>query len=807
MQRFWEIILGLEKGFLARQGEFYLSFNPSWPLQEYIGAAAWNFFLGLAALALVIWVYRREGRSRNVRITLGIVRGLLLALVLGLLNRPVLTLGQSRTEPSVLAILVDDSISMRVRDAVLSDGAQPQGRLEAAIALLTEQDQKLVRELSKLHSVRFYRFDSTALPIVGNPATQPVLVSGGPQDRGFPELDALREIHPTGQNTQVGKSIRAVLDDLQGQRLAGVVVLTDGRDTPAQPIAATLAQLQDAGAKVYPVIVGSDQMPTNVAIQSVFAQESAFKDDIVNVRVQVRGSGFSSGKSVLLQLKDKKTGAQVTGPDGKPSEQNVTLDPDSPVEAELQLKPTEIGQLDLVVEAVKQPGEIDDEDNTRELQIAVLDARINVLYVDGYPRWEYRYIKNEMIRDGTVDISCLLTSADPSFKQEGDKPITRFPENLEEMLEYDVVVFGDVDPRQFSDAQLQLVSDFVAKRGGGFGMVAGPKWSPAAYKGTPIESILPVNVAKVVPDESTTSITQGFRIALTKDGLTSPIFRFFTDKAQNEKYLREDLQLIFWYLKGAVVKAGVGEVYAEHPTETGPDGRKAPILILGRFGAGRTLFSAIDDTWRWRYYTGESIFDIYWVQQLRYLALSKKLGQRRFTLTSVKPVYELGQQVRVTLRVLDPQLLQQLPDHIRVDIQDSTGRVIRQESLVRQEGSSDTYVLSFAAEQIGKFMVKMQSIAGGTDAIDLPLEVSVPRLELVQPQVDRVSLARIAAETRGQVIELSKAAQLLPTLIPSAAKVIPIESGQPLWDAPLAMVLFVLLITIEWLMRKLYGML
>jgi uncharacterized membrane protein len=806
MQRFWEIILGLERGFLTRQGEFYLSFNPSWPWQEYIGAAAWNLLLGLAALGLVIWVYRREGRSRNVRITLGIVRGLLLALVLALLNRPVLTLGQSRTEPSVLAILVDDSISMRVRDAVSGDGAEAQGRLEAAVALLAEQDQRLVRELAKVHTLRFYRFDSTALPLASSPTTQPAAASDDPANRPLPELQALFDLQPTGQNTQVGQSIRAVLDDLQGQRLAGVVVLTDGRDTPAQPAAATLARLQDSGVEVYPVIVGSDNMPTNVAIQSVFAQDSAFKDDIVNVRVQLRGTGFGAGKTVLLQLKDKKTGAQMSGPEGKPVEQNVTLDPDATVEAELQIKPTEIGQLDLVVEAVKQSGEIDDEDNTREIQIAVLDAKINVLYVDGYPRWEYRYIRNEMIRDATVDISCLLTSADPSFKQEGDRPITRFPESIEEMMDYDVVFFGDVDPRQFSDAQLQLVSDFVAKRGGGFGMAAGPRWSPLAYRGTPIELILPVNIAKVMPDDGGT-ITQGFRIALTKDGLTSPIFRFFTDKAQNEKYLRDDLQLIFWYCKGAVVKRGVGEVYAEHPTETGSDGRKSPILVLGRFGAGRTLFSAIDDSWRWRYNTGESIFDIYWVQQLRYLALSKKLGQRRFTLSSVKPVYELGQQVRVTLRVLDPQLLQQLPDQIRVDIQDGTGRVIRQESLVRQEGSADTYTVSFAADQIGKFLMKLPAIAGGAEVLELPIEVSVPRLELVQPQVDRVSLARIASETRGQVLELGQASQALPGLIPSAAKIIPIESGQPLWDAPLAMVLFVFLITVEWLLRKLYGML
>ena len=160
-----------------------------------------------------------------------------------------------------------------------------------------------------------------------------------------------------------------------------------------------------------------------------------------------------------------------------------------------------------------------------------------------------------MIRDQTVDISCLLTSADPTFAQEGDRPITRFPESLEEMLDYDVVIFGDVDPRQFSDAQLQLVSDFVAKRGGGFGMIAGPRWSPAMYRGTPIESILPVNISHVATTDDDAPITQGFRPALTKVGSDSSIFRFFADRMANEKYIREQIQPLFWYCKGITAKS------------------------------------------------------------------------------------------------------------------------------------------------------------------------------------------------------------------------------------------------------------
>ena len=269
-----------------------------------------------------------------------------------------------------------------------------------------------------------------------------------------------------------------------------------------------------------------------------------------------------------------------------------------------------MGNLDLLITAQKQPGEVNEQDNALPASVAVLDAKITVLFVDGYPRWEYRYIKNEMIRDKTIDISCLLTSADPTFKQEGDIPITRFPESIEELMSYDVVLFGDVDPRQFSDRQLQLVSEFVSKKGGGFGMVAGPRFSPQAFRNSPIEAVLPVAIAKVETEDNRGTITQGFRPILTKAGAESSIFRFYLDKTVNEKFLKEDIQQLFWYCRGVIPKPGVAEVFAEHPSDTDAEGkRKAPILVFGHFGAGRTMFSAIDDSWRWRFYTGESVFD------------------------------------------------------------------------------------------------------------------------------------------------------------------------------------------------------
>src|SRR5438874_1581502 len=137
MHRLLELILGLQRGFLNKEGELSLDFNPQWPGQSVVGAGAWNFVLIALALALVVYVYRREGRGRGVKVALGIVRMSLLLFVIAMLNRPVLSLVQSRTEPSVLAVLVDKSISMRVKDGA-GQGQTAMTRLEAVERALAE---------------------------------------------------------------------------------------------------------------------------------------------------------------------------------------------------------------------------------------------------------------------------------------------------------------------------------------------------------------------------------------------------------------------------------------------------------------------------------------------------------------------------------------------------------------------------------------------------------------------------------------------------------------------------------------------
>ena len=813
MNRLLEKLFGLDPGFLSREGGKWVSFNPVWPGHH---AAVWNTLLALLALALIVYVYRRDGRSRTARVLLGTLRVLLVAFVLVLLNRPVLMVTTTRTEPSVVAVLLDDSASMRIHDV---SGDVGPTRLDAARDLLTASDQALLKKLEKIHTLRFYRFDRSAFSIG---STQGAPSTGDNPERGAANAQlvaSLRAIKPEGQSTQVIQSLLSVLDDLQGQRLAGVVLMTDGRETPRAADESAIRALIDHHVRVYPVALGGDKSPPNIYLTNVEPLDVAFKNDIVSVKVTLGGTGYEAGHPVQLELRDKTTGDVLKGPDGRPATKTVQLPGDrKPLNEEILFQPDKVGLMNLEVVAVKQPGELDYTDNVLPASIDVVDASINVLYVEGYPRWEYRYIKNEMIRDKTVNISCLLTSADVGFAQEGDDPIpadgpdrgrkfpgpiTRFPESIEELMPYDVVLFGDVDPRQFTDRQLQLVNEFVARRGGGFGMIAGPRWAPIAYRNSPLEAVLPVNISRVQQDDPTQVMSDGWRPILTPAGQASTIFRFFADKEQTDKFMKEDLQPVFWYCRG-ITRKSIAQVYAEHPTDIGPDGQKAPILIVGRYGAGRTLFNAMDDSWRWRFYTGENVFDTYWVQQLRYLARGKKIGSRDAELFTDRPTYQAGDEIHVGLRVYNPVILQQLPPEIGVQIRGSEdGTVMAEQKLQKQESQPEYYTASFVADRPGRFQAYVTSAAGEQKK---EFAVAIPQLEMEEASVNHALLNRLAADTGGKTLTLADAPAQLAS-IPSLERKVNQHTSNPLWHGWAALGLFVLLITTEWVLRKVYGML
>ena len=882
MQRLLEILFGAERQNIPDGATVATDFNPPEWMQS-AGPALVNTVLVILAVGLVAWAYSRDGRSRWPRLGLGVLRVLLIGFVLLLINRPVLKVTETRTEPSVVAVLVDDSISMYLRDTgsaaylardgspasrpaasvtvadrAASPGTQPAGgqpvaagndvefiggtgptRLDVAVGLLTGDGEKLIRTLAAKHALRFYRFSRDATEIGSLPPPDPnpaAKVDPATLNLDPKLLDAIKQIQPTGGSTQLVPSLLTVLNNLQGQQVDGVVVLTDARETPGASSSALVDRLKRFDVKFFPVTVGSEKPPRNLSVTSLSVQDSAFKDDIVTAKVAVRATGYEPGKSVRVRLRDKKTRLVLRTPDGKDAEATLTLPDDKPVETEMSFQPREVGTLEVVADVDVEDGELDARDNAAQESVAVLDAKVNLLYVDGYPRWEYRYIKNEMIRDKTVNVSCLLTSADAKFRQEGDPPepnfdrtsgdengqvyrdprtgskfpgpITRFPENEEELRKYDVILFGDVDPRQFSSRQIKMIADYVENEAAGFGMVAGPQNSPYKYRNTPIDAMLPVSIANATPDDPSTLYRDGWKPVVTDEGRRgegSMIFRFFADKEKNDKYLREDLQPLFWYAKGVSAKQGAGLVYAYHPGASDPFGQPAPVLVLGKFGSGRTMFSAIDDSWRWLFYTGEEVFRTYWVQQVRYLARGRKLAERGIKFTVDRERYERGQPVRITLTLLNPTLLKDARQ-VKVDVVDESDRVVRQETLQRQESPDNVFSTSFVAnDKFGAYRVRLAKLSDAVDAQERSFQIIVPRQELERPEVDRDALRKLAPDNL--ILTAAAARDELPKLITGEAKILALPpTNLPIWNTWRALTIFMLLLTGEWVLRKVFGM-
>ncbi len=249
--------------------------------------------------------------------------------------------------------------------------------------------------------------------------------------------------------------------------------------------------------------------------------------------------------------------------------------------------------------------------------------KIRVLYVEGYPRWEYRALVRCLLRDPGLEVHCFLQSAEDDFPQEtsgGAEPLVAFPRTQKELSAYDVILFGDVDLAELVrheevQATLSALRDFVSDGGGGLGFIAGPREDPFKYANTPLAEVLPVLPEKASDKEEPSAET---RPRLTDEGKKHPVTQFDSDADASARLWDTDLPPLTWHaaVKGAKPQAAVLAVW--------PVGeRHDPLVAVATYGEGRTLFLGTDETWRWRKLDADKSFYAFWRHAIDYLAQGK----------------------------------------------------------------------------------------------------------------------------------------------------------------------------------------
>lgn len=773
----------------------------------------WAIPLMLALAVFGYWSYRRQSATAGKRLAMGLIRAAALVILLGLFLRPQLVLDQESRTPSVVAVWVDDSLSMEISDPysakepsmqnllkqvsaqLPTDGKKTRAdRWDLAIDTLRRDQGQWLHKLAESQYVAFY---------TGGNHAQLLQVVRTPEEIEH-ALTLLKQHQPSSEATDLPTVIQEMLRDLQGQPVSALVLLTDGRSTEGTLATVATNAATQYRTPIFSLPVGQEDEPLNVQIAEVHVPESTFVKDPVAVRLKLHVAGIEQPMDLHVTLVRKLPG----GGEKELARRDVKADPAvKDMDVDLMFRPEKIEgekseRYDLEARVDKIGDELTLADNQGKAATTVMDAKITAFLVDGSPRWEFRYLRNELIREKTVDVSTFLVSADDGFAQEGDVPVTRFPETAEELAKYDVLLIGDVEPQFFSPNQMKLIVEWVQK-GGGLGWIAGWQYNPDSYRGTLLEPLLPI-----IPDDPNAPLAgrsdnAPFNLMLTSTGKEANLFRFFDDPEMNLRQIEKDNPPLYWY-KPVLGKKPAAEVLAVHPTRT-LGGDPAPLILINRYAGGMTFFSAIADTWRWRRYMGEPLYQSYWLQVCRLLYREKAMGQsRRIVLLAEAPTVEVGRPVRIWAQIKDVTLLTGAPAQLQLNVIDETGRPLEPLTLNRVQNSQEMYEGVMTPTLVGDLTLQL---APGLPVEVAPMTIAVgrPRREVANLIIDRTTLNLLAERTEGKVLPLTSAGQLA-TLISDRSQVTLVSLSEELWNKWIALVLVVGLLTVEWLIRKSAGL-
>jgi hypothetical protein len=424
--------------------------------------------------------------------------------------------------------------------------------------------------------------------------------------------------------------------------------------------------------------------------------------------------------------------------------------------------------------------------------------------VQAYPNYEFRYLKNMLQRDSTIELKTVLQDADLEYAELDETALRVFPVRREELFEYDVIIFGDVNPSFLSASVLDIVHEFVEKKGGGVAFIAGPMYTPLAYRNSPIEPLFPVDLESAAAPAAST-LEEGFVARPTDLGLSSPQMQL-GDSAAETMQIWQDLPPMYWLLEASQVKPAA-RVLAEHPSRVGDEGRPLPVILMQYVGAGKVLFHASDDTWRWRHRVGDVFFARYWVQAVRYLSRSKLLGKDlAVELSADRREYRRGEPVRLRVRFVDERQAPVDDDGVVV-VLERDGQKNQRINLHRNATNRGVFEATFSDTMDGKYHAWVAQGAAEGSATSADFLVVAPPGELERVQMDAAELKRAADETRGRFYRVQEVERLLDDLPPG--RQVPIETlpPEPLWNKWWLLAAFLGLIVSEWILRKRKGML
>lgn len=753
----------------------------------------------VAVVLLCIYLYRRPwGLPLWLRISLGAARLLALALVVASLFEPTAVVTETHTRARTLPVLIDVSESMSMQDQ--RKNTQDIADAAAALGMLTEEplkpDELVMRlDADQRQAIQTASRLDLARGILRHPAAPVLKELGESLDISYHSFgrsthilsDAdLKSLAANEPATAIAASLEAVAK-AGATAPAGIVLLTDGiENTSSKRIEAVLQDLGARGIPVFPVPIGLEE-PDDVSIRNIVMQEVAFSGDSVPVQVQVLSKGYEKRMARLsIKLNDRQVFQRQIRLKGGLQFEDVEFNVDL----------YEKGAARIAVAIEPFDDEISVANNRVERSIRVVNEKVNVLYIEGNNRWEFRYLSAILKRDPRLSTTFISSSAGPEFARNSPEYIERFPSKREEAFKYDLVILGDVDAAFFTAEELGLLEELIRDRGASLLVLCGPMHTPSSYPGTPVETLLPV---RFDADSEWEMISESVYPVLTPEGRSSMVMLLENDPDENDRIWSrvaplDHLPPLLGVKPGATVLATLSDA------ASGSQGY--PLVAWHRYGTGKCMSMASDRLWRLRFKTGDKYHWRVWSQSIQFLTLSRLMGEhKRIRLETDRTLYQDGEQVRLYAHVLDEDFEPVIQPAFEISVNGTDGNALREPvSLQPDRTSPGLYEGYFTAPVAGRYRLEAneedKEISNTTE-----FQVAAVNRELSDTNMRRAGLQRIAQLTGGSLLAPEEMAKL-GSLLDAKPITTTVRSERPLWDSWLVAALLIGLLGAEWILRR-----
>jgi uncharacterized membrane protein len=726
----------------------------------------WTLGLAIVAIAAGLgWhVRRRRGFLTGARpAAIWLLETALAALMLFLLWHPAISIATLRPQQNIVSVLIDDSRSMNVKE----DGRT---RLEQATSGLKSG---VLDALRKRFQVRLYRFGKDA-----------------------ERIDKTEQVTGAAQASRIGDGIIQALADSSTLPLGAVVLLSDGADNAGGVDRDTIAQIRQRQIPVHTVGFGREKVERDIEISDVTVPVRTLADARLAAEVTFRNFGYS-GQKAKLTVRD---GGKVL------ASQEVALKGEGTPQTEhLQFNAGIAGAKSYQFSVEPLAGEENTANNAMTRLVNVEAIKPRILYLEGEPRWEFKFIRRAVEDDRSLELDTMLRTTQNKIYRQGFADIkdleAGFPVKPEELFKFSGLIIGDVEANYFTAAQQELIREFANRRGGGILFLGGrATLSDGGYPHSPLAELLPVKLL----DRKDTFHRDPARFELSPLGRESIICRLEEKPERNaERWTKmpvmADYQEVGEAKPGAVVLADVSA-----------GKRKSPLLVTENYGRGRTALFATSGSWRWRMLQDHTdrTHAMFWGQLLRWLVTDTP---GRVLATSAKTVFADETKVPLRAEVRDKSFkpLSNVRVEARIVGPEGVAATVELNPAPLEEG---VFAADWTAEKPGSYVAEVVvKPADGSkpEAEDLGRDVIMFRredgvAENFHVAQNRELLEKLAEQTGGRYYTAKDMGKLADQISYSEAGITTRET-KDIWDMPVVFLLALSLRSMEWLLRRKWG--